>query len=44
VATGRWSRDELGRYQPDFLIDDLSDVETIIDNARMVIRDDWRVK
>jgi len=31
VATGRWSRDELAKYQPDFLIDDLSDVETIID-------------
>src|SRR6266513_810115 len=31
VATGRWSRDELEKYQPDFLIDDLSDVETIID-------------
>src|SRR6201981_3419779 len=31
VATGKWSRDELARYQPDFLIDDLSDVETIID-------------
>jgi phosphoglycolate phosphatase len=31
VATGRWGRDELAKYQPDFLIDDLSDVETIID-------------
>jgi phosphoglycolate phosphatase-like HAD superfamily hydrolase len=31
VATGRWSRDELAKYQPDFLIDDLSDVETIVD-------------
>ena len=31
VATGRWTRDDLARYQPDFLIDDLSDVETIID-------------
>src|SRR6266513_3282284 len=31
VATGRWSRDELAKYQPDFLIDDLSNVETIID-------------
>src|SRR5437763_13102120 len=30
VATGRWSRDELAKYEPDFLIDDLSDVETII--------------
>src|SRR5438876_6670026 len=31
VATGRWSRHELAKYHPDFLIDDLSDVETIID-------------
>src|SRR5213595_467372 len=31
VATGTWSRDELAKYQPDFLIDDLSDVETIVD-------------
>src|SRR2546429_4274337 len=31
VATGRWSRDGLAKYQPDFLIDDLSDVATIID-------------
>jgi phosphoglycolate phosphatase len=31
VATGRWSRDELAKHQPDFLIDDLSNVETIID-------------
>src|SRR5947199_6765807 len=31
VATGTWSRDELGKYKPDFLIDDLSDVETIVD-------------
>src|SRR6266568_2027005 len=31
VATGRWSRDELAKYEPDFLIDDLSDVESIID-------------
>src|SRR6516162_4254663 len=30
VATGRWSRDELANYEPDFLIDDLSKVETII--------------
>src|SRR5437867_8272967 len=30
VATGRWSRDELAKYEPDFLIDDLSEVETII--------------
>src|SRR5215471_5074586 len=30
VATGRWSRDELAKYQPDFLIDDLSDVQTVI--------------
>jgi phosphoglycolate phosphatase-like HAD superfamily hydrolase len=31
VATGRWSLDELAKHDPDFLIDDLSDVETIID-------------
>ncbi len=31
VATGRWSRDELAKHEPDFLIDDLSDVERIID-------------
>jgi phosphoglycolate phosphatase len=31
VATGTWSRDELGKYEPDFLIDDLSNVETVID-------------
>jgi len=30
VATGRWSRDELAKHQPDFLIDDLSDVESIV--------------
>ena len=30
VATGTWSRDKLAKYQPDFLIDDLSDVEGII--------------
>jgi phosphoglycolate phosphatase len=30
VATGTWSRDELAKYDPDFLIDDLSDVETVI--------------
>ena len=31
VATGTWSRDQLAKYQPDFLIDDLSDVRRIID-------------
>src|SRR5881398_4235027 len=31
VATGRWARDELAKHQPDFLIDDLSDVKTIND-------------
>ena len=30
VATGTWSRDQLAKYQPDFLIDDLSDVEGVI--------------
>src|SRR5437870_5431794 len=31
VATGRWGRDEVAKHQPDFLIDDLSNVETIMD-------------
>src|SRR5689334_5174596 len=31
VATGRWNRDELARHKPDFLIDDLSNVESVID-------------
>src|SRR5437870_7490257 len=31
VATGTWSRDQLAEYQPDFLIDDLSNVKRIID-------------
>jgi phosphoglycolate phosphatase len=31
VATGTWSRDNLANYEPDFLIDDLSDVEAVID-------------
>src|ERR1043166_2223779 len=31
VATGTWSRDQLAEHQPDFLIDDLSEVETIMD-------------
>ena len=31
VATGTWSREELAKYQPDFLIDDLSNVDAIID-------------
>jgi len=30
VATGTWSRDRLSEYDPDFLIDDLSDVERVI--------------
>lgn len=30
VATGTWSREELAKHQPDFLIDDLSDVESLI--------------
>jgi phosphoglycolate phosphatase-like HAD superfamily hydrolase len=28
---GRWGRDELAKHHPDFLIDDLSNVETIMD-------------
>src|SRR5256714_14062216 len=31
VATGTWSRDRLAPYHPDFLIDDLSNVEKVID-------------
>jgi phosphoglycolate phosphatase-like HAD superfamily hydrolase len=31
VATGMWSREQLAKYQPDFLIDDLSNVDGIID-------------
>jgi phosphoglycolate phosphatase len=31
VATGRWSLEQLAEHQPDFLIDDLSDVHGIID-------------
>src|SRR4029450_10922898 len=30
VATGRWSRGELAKHQPDVLIDDLADVESLI--------------
>jgi phosphoglycolate phosphatase len=31
VATGRWSREELAKHRPDFLIDDFSDVDGLID-------------
>ena len=31
VATGTWSREQLAWHNPDFLIDDLSDVERLID-------------
>ena len=31
VATGTWSRDKLAKHEPDFLIDDLSDVDRLID-------------
>jgi len=31
VSTGTWSREELAKHQPDFLIDDFSDVERLID-------------
>jgi phosphoglycolate phosphatase len=30
VATGTWSREQLAEHQPDFLIDDLSDVKGIL--------------
>ncbi|MEP7016064.1 MAG: HAD family hydrolase [Verrucomicrobiota bacterium] len=31
VATGTWSREQLAGHHPDFLIDDLSDVDHVID-------------
>src|SRR5437762_10842712 len=31
VATGGWSRDELAKHEPDFLIDDFSDVDGLIE-------------
>lgn len=31
VATGSWSREKLAEYDPDILIDDLSDVDRLID-------------
>jgi phosphoglycolate phosphatase len=31
VATGTWSRDELAKHEPDFLIDDFSDVGGLIE-------------
>jgi phosphoglycolate phosphatase len=31
VATGTWTREQLAEHQPDFLIDDLSDVDRVID-------------
>jgi phosphoglycolate phosphatase-like HAD superfamily hydrolase len=31
VATGTWNRAQLAEHQPDFLIDDLSDVDRVID-------------
>ena len=31
VATGTWSREQLAEHQPDFLIDDLADVDRVID-------------
>lgn len=31
VSTGTWSRDELAKHHPDFLIDDFSDVDRLID-------------
>jgi phosphoglycolate phosphatase len=30
VATGTWNREQLAEYQPDFLIDDLSNVEKVV--------------
>jgi phosphoglycolate phosphatase-like HAD superfamily hydrolase len=34
VATGTWTREQLAKHQPDFLIDDLSDVDRVIDTLR----------
>jgi phosphoglycolate phosphatase-like HAD superfamily hydrolase len=31
VATGTWTREQLAEHHPDFLIDDLSDVNRVID-------------
>src|SRR6266404_3297327 len=31
VATGTWRREQLAEHRPDFLIDDLSDVDRVID-------------
>src|SRR5207249_12300728 len=31
VATGTWSYEQLAEHQPDFLIEDLSDVDRVID-------------
>jgi phosphoglycolate phosphatase-like HAD superfamily hydrolase len=31
VATGTWTRDQLAEHHPDFLIDDLADVDRVID-------------
>ena len=31
VSTGTWSRKKLAEHHPDFLIDDLSDVDRLID-------------
>jgi phosphoglycolate phosphatase len=31
VATGTWTREQLAEHQPDFLIDDLADVDRVID-------------
>ena len=31
VATGTWTREQLAEHQPDFLINDLSDVDRVID-------------
>jgi phosphoglycolate phosphatase-like HAD superfamily hydrolase len=31
VATGRYSREALAEYHPDYLLDDLTDTETVLD-------------
>src|SRR5438874_11428511 len=43
VATGTWRRAQLAEHQPDFLIDDLSDVDRVIDTLGWGSVDAWEV-
>src|SRR6266852_1577354 len=43
VATGTWHRERLAEHQPDFLIDDLSDVDRVIDTLGWCSIDDWEM-